>query len=219
MFDHPLWWWTRIIMANAQCRQNAHVFVLNEWKPKISYTILERSPWMTWLTWKTNSNELAGMATCCVSAILPETAIQTFADVIVGPFFLDGKMTTRYGSSVNSKKQNLSFSNTWAKKGAKIRQYTNSSSGMCLWSKNSRPCSALANGTRIVLSHLRTVRTPNVCTACVAAPCPKGVFGNALTTISSPTPVEPKLWQSQYEFWYLSLQEYSWTKWNERKLF
>lgn len=55
------------------------------------------------LTWKTNSSEFAGMATCCVSAILPETAIQTLADVIVGPFFFDGKITTRYGSSANEK--------------------------------------------------------------------------------------------------------------------
>lgn len=52
------------------------------------------------LTWNTNSSELRGMKTCCVSCMLPEIATQTLADVVAGPHLFDGNITTRYGNSV-----------------------------------------------------------------------------------------------------------------------
>lgn len=147
------------------------------------------------LTWKTNSNELVGIATCCVSAILPETAIQTLADVIVGPFFFDGKMATRYGSS-ESRRQNKHVNGRQRKSNSTDTHWW---SGRCLWSKNNRPCSASTNGIKIALFRPRSARMPTVCTTCAAAPCPKEVFGNALTIISSPMSIVPKLLRSLYE--------------------
>lgn len=52
------------------------------------------------LTWKTNSSELRGMVTCCVSHNAPDIATQTLAVVVTGPYFFDGNITTRYGNSV-----------------------------------------------------------------------------------------------------------------------
>lgn len=51
------------------------------------------------LTWKTNSSELRGMVTCCVSHNAPDIATHTLAVVVTGPYFFDGNITTRYGSS------------------------------------------------------------------------------------------------------------------------
>lgn len=109
MLDHPLWWRTRIVVTYSKRRQYPHVFVL--WNRMfdifnfisiLKYTNICVSFYLssTTLTWKTNSRELRGMVTCCVSHNAPDIATQTLAVVVTGPYFFDGNITTRYGNSV-----------------------------------------------------------------------------------------------------------------------
>lgn len=103
MLDHPFGRRSRVVVADAQRRQNTQVLVLEGWT---KYRKIQKIPHVTAsLTWKTNSNVPRGVATCFVSAKLPEMATHTLAVVVAAPGFFDGKITTRYGSSTRNRNQ------------------------------------------------------------------------------------------------------------------